>query len=75
MAQITETLRDNNLVGTSVINRPTCADDIRRLSGKDRIDGRFVREAVIELDGSPRRPFLVQAWRQGKRRQLSRASQ
>jgi general secretion pathway protein K len=27
--------------------------------------GRFVREAVIELDGSPERPFLVHAWRQG----------
>jgi general secretion pathway protein K len=27
--------------------------------------GRFVREAVIELDGSPQRPFLVHAWRQG----------
>jgi general secretion pathway protein K len=27
--------------------------------------GRFVREAVIELDGDPRRPFLVHAWRQG----------
>jgi hypothetical protein len=26
--------------------------------------GRFVREAVIELDGSPQRPFLVHAWRQ-----------
>jgi general secretion pathway protein K len=26
--------------------------------------GRFVREAVIELDGSPERPFLVHAWRQ-----------
>ncbi len=27
--------------------------------------GRFVREAVIELDGSPQQPFLVYAWRQG----------
>lgn len=27
--------------------------------------GRFVREAVIELDGSPEQPFLVYAWRQG----------
>jgi general secretion pathway protein K len=27
--------------------------------------GRFVREAVIELDGGPERPFLVHAWRQG----------
>jgi general secretion pathway protein K len=27
--------------------------------------GRFVREAVVELDGSPQRPFLVHAWRQG----------
>jgi general secretion pathway protein K len=26
--------------------------------------GRFVREAVIELDGSPQCPFLVHAWRQ-----------
>jgi general secretion pathway protein K len=26
--------------------------------------GRFVREAVIELDGGPERPFLVHAWRQ-----------
>jgi general secretion pathway protein K len=26
---------------------------------------RFVREAVIELDGSPEQPFLVHAWRQG----------
>jgi general secretion pathway protein K len=28
-----------------------------------RSGGRFVREAVIELDGSPERPFLVHAWR------------
>jgi general secretion pathway protein K len=27
--------------------------------------GRFVREAVIELDGSPEQPYLVYAWRQG----------
>jgi len=27
--------------------------------------GRFVREAVIELDGSPDQPFLVYTWRQG----------
>jgi general secretion pathway protein K len=26
--------------------------------------GRFVREAVVELDGSPERPFLVHAWGQ-----------
>lgn len=27
--------------------------------------GLFVREAVIELDGSPQQPFLVYAWRRG----------
>jgi Ca2+-binding RTX toxin-like protein len=36
MAPITGTLRDNNLVGTSVTNRPTCADDTFGFSGKDR---------------------------------------
>ena len=35
------------------------------LSGNDRIDGRFVREALIELDGGPQCPFLVHARRQG----------
>jgi hypothetical protein len=27
--------------------------------------GHFVREAVIELDGSPEQPYLVYTWRQG----------
>jgi hypothetical protein len=27
--------------------------------------GLFLREAVIELQGSPERPFLVHVWRQG----------
>jgi general secretion pathway protein K len=36
-----------------------------RSEGRTAGGGRFVREAVIELDGSPERPFLVHAWRQG----------
>ncbi len=36
-----------------------------RADGRTVGGGRFVREAVIELDGSPERPFLVHAWRQG----------
>jgi hypothetical protein len=40
MAQIVATLRDDNLVATSVTNSPTCADDSFGLSGNDRIDGR-----------------------------------
>jgi general secretion pathway protein K len=35
-----------------------------RSEGRTAGGGRFVREAVIELDGSPERPFLVHAWRQ-----------
>jgi general secretion pathway protein K len=36
-----------------------------RADASTRGGGRFVREAVIELDGTPERPFLVHAWRRG----------
>jgi hypothetical protein len=36
-----------------------------RAEARTQGGGRFVREAVVELDGSPQRPFLVHAWRQG----------
>jgi hypothetical protein len=36
-----------------------------RAEGRTNGGGRFVREAVIELDGNSQRPFLVHAWRQG----------
>ncbi|MEM7021853.1 MAG: hypothetical protein AAF637_04585 [Pseudomonadota bacterium] len=36
-----------------------------RAEGLTRGGGRFLREAVIELDGSPDQPFLIYAWRQG----------
>jgi hypothetical protein len=64
MAPMIGTSRDDNLVGTSVTSRPTCADDIFGLSYNDRIDGRFVREALSELD-DPQRPFPVHARRRG----------
>jgi hypothetical protein len=50
MAPITGTLRDSKLVGTSVTNRPTCADDTFGLFGKDRLDG---RNSDHRLSGSP----------------------
>jgi hypothetical protein len=57
MAPIIGISRDDNLVGTSVTSRPSCADDIFVLAGNDRIDGRFMREALSERDGQRR--FLV----------------
>jgi general secretion pathway protein K len=36
-----------------------------RAVGRTPDGGMFIREAVVELDGSPERPFLVYAWRQG----------
>lgn len=36
-----------------------------RAVGRTQGGGLFIREAVIELDGSPERPFLVYVWRQG----------
>jgi hypothetical protein len=57
MAPIIGTSRDDNLVGTSIASRPTCADDVFGPPGNDRIDGRFVREVLGQLDGQ--RPFLV----------------
>jgi len=36
-----------------------------RAEGRTNGGGRFVREAVIELDGGRERPYLVHAWRQG----------
>ena len=36
-----------------------------RAVGRTQGGGLFMREAVIELDGSPERPFLVYVWRQG----------
>jgi general secretion pathway protein K len=36
-----------------------------RSVGQTAGGGIFVREALIELDGSPERPFLVYVWRQG----------
>jgi Type II secretion system (T2SS), protein K len=36
-----------------------------RAVGSTSGGGLFIREALIELDGSPERPFLVYAWRQG----------
>jgi general secretion pathway protein K len=36
-----------------------------RAVGRTPGGGMFVREALIELDGSPERPFLVYVWRQG----------
>ena len=63
MAPIIGTSRDDNLVGTSVTSHPTCADDVFGPSGNDRIDGRFVREVLSQLDGQ--RPFLVHPRRRG----------
>jgi hypothetical protein len=63
MAPIIGTSRDDNLVGTSITNRPSCADDIFGLSGNDRIDGRLVCEPLGELDGQRR--FLVHPRRRG----------
>jgi general secretion pathway protein K len=37
-----------------------------RALGRTQGGGLFLREAVIELQGSPERPFLVDVWRQGK---------
>ena len=59
MAPSIGTSRDNNFVGTSATNRPTCTDDFFRLSGNDPIDGRFVREVLMELDGGPQHSFPV----------------
>jgi general secretion pathway protein K len=36
-----------------------------RADGRTPGGGHFVREAVVELDGSPEQPFLVYTWRQG----------
>ena len=36
-----------------------------RAVGRTPGGGMFIREALIELDGSPERPFLVYVWRQG----------
>jgi general secretion pathway protein K len=36
-----------------------------RAEGRTEGGGNFVREAVIELAGSPQQPFLVYTWRQG----------
>jgi hypothetical protein len=36
-----------------------------RAVGRTPGGGMFVREALIELDGSPERPFLVYVWRRG----------
>jgi general secretion pathway protein K len=36
-----------------------------RAVGRTPGGGLFIREALIELDGSPERPFLVYVWRQG----------
>ncbi len=52
MAQIIGTPRNDNLVGTSVTNSPTGADDIFGLAGADRIDGRSGNDRLFGGPGN-----------------------